>query len=262
MQPLCLYGPNERKHDVRSPSATVSVLRTLIGAAVCFLPQFASAQTCDNLWNIRYFGCDVGCCNDFVLQRNGTPACGSRNCSGPPGSCWGPVHTTRSFSSGAISWDVSDAGSLILTHDRDMQAYGETYVYVNSQGGTDINVGYSSDRGEVWLNNQDITASKSGGALPMHLQYGWNHIEWTSYNQNQGTHFNLQFPFAESGRVMRCMPECRNDFNGDGQLNSSDVFDFLDALFMLDLSADVNHDGVLNSQDFFDYIASFFSGCS
>jgi hypothetical protein len=48
------------------------------------------------------------------------------------------------------------------------------------------------------------------------------------------------------------------DFNGDGSVNSQDLFDFLAAFFAGD--ADFNGDGVTNSQDFFDFLTVFFAG--
>lgn len=64
---------------------------------------------------------------------------------------------------------------------------------------------------------------------------------------------------AEIGGVADVRPLARGaDFNGDGVVNSQDLFDFLQAFFASD--ADFNGDGVTNSQDFFDYLAAFFRG--
>jgi hypothetical protein len=57
---------------------------------------------------------------------------------------------------------------------------------------------------------------------------------------------------------------CRCDFNGDGYLNSTDFFDFINCFFGScsgGRTADFNGDGYVNSQDFFDWLDCFFSGC-
>jgi hypothetical protein len=54
---------------------------------------------------------------------------------------------------------------------------------------------------------------------------------------------------------------CRADFNADGEVNSQDFFDFLNAFFTGLPSADFNGDGSTNSQDFFDFLSEFFVGC-
>jgi hypothetical protein len=63
-------------------------------------------------------------------------------------------------------------------------------------------------------------------------------------------------------RIVQVMPStCAADFNGDGQLNSQDFFDFLGAFFASGPGADFDADGVINSQDFFDFLTAFFAGC-
>ena len=68
-----------------------------------------------------------------------------------------------------------------------------------------------------------------------------------------GTHSNQTRGFL--------LTACRGDFNADGVVSSQDFFDFLNAFFAGNRSADGNHDEMLDSQDFFDFIVAFFAGC-
>jgi hypothetical protein len=54
---------------------------------------------------------------------------------------------------------------------------------------------------------------------------------------------------------------CPADFNGSGNLNVQDIFDYLSAWFAGDLGADFNRSGSLNVQDIFDFLSGWFSGC-
>ncbi|MBC7771527.1 MAG: hypothetical protein H7210_03420, partial [Pyrinomonadaceae bacterium] len=54
---------------------------------------------------------------------------------------------------------------------------------------------------------------------------------------------------------------CAADFNGNGENNSNDFFEFLDAFLISDALADTNRDGFTNTQDFFDYVVAYFAGC-
>lgn len=56
-------------------------------------------------------------------------------------------------------------------------------------------------------------------------------------------------------------PICIADFNGNGQVEVQDLFDFLNEWFGGNLAADVDNDGMLEVQDIFDYLNAFFAGC-
>jgi hypothetical protein len=66
---------------------------------------------------------------------------------------------------------------------------------------------------------------------------------------------------TSQGATLTVAPPCRPDFDGSGELNSQDFFDFLAAFFAGSGAADFNTDRQVNSQDFFDFLAAFFAGC-
>jgi hypothetical protein len=152
----------------------------------------ASSGIGDNLWNIKWFGCDYGHDNVFILQRDGTPVCGSGNCPGSPGSCWGATYTQDTYPGPSVSWTIENTASLTLSHAKDVQVYGDIYLFSLYQ--KSINVPWSADVGRIWLNDVDITSDNG----VMNLQSGWNHLEFTSYNQNQDTNFIFSYDFTNN----------------------------------------------------------------
>lgn len=179
-----------------------------------------TCDACENTWSISWFRCDFGHENDFILERDGTPVCGSGNCPGPPGSCWSAPNTERSrVIAGDVSWTIGPSGELNVGHDRDVQVYGETFLQVASP--VSVVVPLTAEVGHVWLNGVDVTSSASAGSIGLDLQAGWNHLEWTSYNQHDGTSFALNFPFAQQVEQMRCaLTAC-----GDGVVGESEQCD-------------------------------------
>jgi len=54
---------------------------------------------------------------------------------------------------------------------------------------------------------------------------------------------------------------CRADSNGDGLLNETDVFAFLNMYFAANPGADVNSSGGVSVQDLFDFVSLYLAGC-
>lgn len=54
---------------------------------------------------------------------------------------------------------------------------------------------------------------------------------------------------------------CAADFNGSGDINVQDIFDYLAAWFTSTPAADVNGDGATNVQDIFAFLSRWFAGC-
>ncbi|MCJ7779182.1 MAG: hypothetical protein MUP16_12835, partial [Sedimentisphaerales bacterium] len=198
----------------------------------------------NDIWNIKWFCCDFGHDNWFDLERDGTPVCGSENCPGPPGSCWCEPVTKRNGNYPGISWSVGLSGELTLTHDRDYQVYGDTYLYV--EVAKTLVVPILSDVGRVWLNDVVI----SSGTLE--LTAGLNHLEWTSYNQNQSTIFSLDFPFTCNVDWMgSAPPECGDstDNDGDGLIDYPDDLGCTSRIDVSELTGDFNDDRRVDFED-------------
>lgn len=173
-------------------------IRSLIAFLLFYLSQHCSTNAGtygDNLWNVKFFGCDVSHDNYFILQRDGTPVCGSGNCPGGPGSCWGPIYTQhRLMNGGSYDWSVGSLGAIHIHHDRDFQFYGDTWLYVSAP--KVLQVPFVADVGRMWLNNTDVTPNAVNDVIPLGLSGGWNHLEITTYNQNQGAQNEINFAFA------------------------------------------------------------------
>lgn len=152
-------------------------------------------ELCDALWNITWFSCDHGHDNEFILQPDGSPVCGNENCPGP--DCWQEAVVAREWNSGEVSWQISASGAIALQHERDVQVRGETWLRSHSQL---LAVPVSADVGSVWLNGGAVATR--GGLLLLGLTEGWNHLVWTSYNQNQATRFAVSWDFLSSVSCM------------------------------------------------------------
>lgn len=71
-------------------------------------------------------------------------------------------------------------------------------------------------------------------------------------------------PSADSGglvTIVRPLPSCPADFNGDGDANTLDVLDFLNAWAAGDASADFNGDGDVNTLDVLEFLNAWAAGC-
>ena len=63
------------------------------------------------------------------------------------------------------------------------------------------------------------------------------------------------------GFVVMVPPECPVDFNGDGEVNTLDVLDFLNAWTARDPRADFNRDGRINTLDVLAFLNAWNAGC-
>ena len=56
-------------------------------------------------------------------------------------------------------------------------------------------------------------------------------------------------------------PPCSADFNGDGNVSVTDIFDYLAAYFNTSASADFDHNGSVTVTDIFNFLAVYFIPC-
>ncbi|MGB2807240.1 MAG: hypothetical protein WBC22_05845 [Sedimentisphaerales bacterium] len=192
-----------------------------------------STSECDNLWNIKWFHCDRGHDNDFALNRDGTPVCGSENCSGEPGSCWGEPLWLTFYNSNLISWSIGMKGELILSHAKDVQVYGDTYLY-NEAPKTVTVPKEHCDVCRIWLNNTEVVPEPTNN-FTLNLTEGWSHLEFTAYHQHDGAIFSLNYAFADNVDAMSRIPSERCEscpYIILGDLNYDCVVDLRDFALM------------------------------
>jgi hypothetical protein len=152
------------------------------------IPDRCDAK-CEGLWGIRWFQCPPYAPNYCPLQRDGSPLCGTVNCPGP--DCWDPPVVAAHNDSGHITWHTGPAGALDLHHDRNFNVYAWTWLY--SVAGHELDVPVEHAAANFWLN--DVQGVPAGGMLHLSLGPGWNRLECTSCQQDDGARLRLDFPF-------------------------------------------------------------------
>ncbi|MBI5415287.1 MAG: fibronectin type III domain-containing protein, partial [Candidatus Omnitrophica bacterium] len=172
----------------------------------------------DNLWNYRSAG---------SYDRGG-----SNYGPVPPGGfdvSWGPTYTQ---SSGG-NWSTNSRGSLTFSAGQDSAHWFWTYLYIDGSIPKTLTVPYTTEGVDgVWVNqNYGTNASQSWT-----LQAGYNLVEMTFYNQNQGFSFNLNYNLADNVDLMSSgtvvLPQLSGDFNADGR---TDVATFTAASGKIDV---------------------------
>lgn len=219
--------------------------------------QQAAAQSCVP-YTIRWFGCDDGNNNPSCgIQRDGTPHCGTRNCPQAPGQCWYPGVQSVSHG-GDVSWTSASSGTIDLSHGRDYNVYGRSYIYSDTD--RVVSVGVQGDTLRMWIN--DVQVSCSGGSTrDIPLRAGRNTWEFTGSNQNQGNHIVISFPTLPGMFACSDVLNCAADLNGDGFLTFADFDLFVQRFEQGNASADFNGDTFLDFTDFDAFVTAFEHGC-
>lgn len=142
----------------------------------------------------------------------------------------------------------------------------------------------SAGNPSVWRVVAGLT-STPGATASVNIQGAGGVI--TSFNQNAPQNINRLFRFTQNGEysitaqfdtgmislsaggapVTRSASTtasivCAADFNASGTVTTQDIFDYLDAWFLLNTSADMNFSNSVSVDDIFAYIAAWFTGCN
>ncbi len=136
----------------------------------------------DDVWRIRWFRCDHEGGNDFLLERDGTPVCGSTGCPSRPAGCWGPAVTARSWSEGGIEWGPEDEripGYMRLTHEPGVHVYGEARIRCRI-----VRMFAVGEQLRFWSDGKPLERD-SLGMVDAGGGESWRHVEWTTYEHEE-----------------------------------------------------------------------------
>ncbi|QKK06846.1 MAG: hypothetical protein HND58_00825 [Planctomycetota bacterium] len=156
--------------------------------------------------------------------------------------------------------DCSELSRTSLRFQRylnvEQPAYDHAYIRVSTDGST---------WDEIWTNGSEITDSSwnlveydisdyADGAETVYIRWtqGTTDGSWLYSGWNIDD-VEIWGVVADSG--------CAGDFNGDGDVNTLDVLDFLNAWNAGDASGDFNEDGNINTLDVLDFLNAWNTPC-
>jgi hypothetical protein len=212
---------------------------------------------------------------------------------------WGPSYPYWDYDTNAAGWDVfqafiaragetADASGFVHTAKRwaNECAKAQTRAFPNnpystyySMGPYDGNDDYMS---QFWcypttgfaLPDGTLSGTDWGEIGAQAVGYGVNHFAWfqplaVKYESSTWTpqmevdelETSMQTTKATIDANIDAFKNiaCPADFNADGYVTSSDIFDYMNAYFAPDVAADMDGDGVLNITDFYDYLDLFYA---
>jgi len=112
---------------------------------------------------------------------------------------WSQTYTQESGTTDGISWSINNNGNLNISGSRDHQWHVWTYVYVSSP--KNITIPATGDCVPRIFLNYDFDNPIQFPAT-LSLKAGWNRIDITGYNQNDGYSFNLNYDLAKNVDIM------------------------------------------------------------
>ncbi|MFG0260004.1 MAG: GC-type dockerin domain-anchored protein, partial [Phycisphaerales bacterium JB041] len=156
--------------------------------------------------------------------------------------------------------DCSELSRTSLRFQRylnvEQPAYDHAYIRVSTDG---------SNWDEIWTNGSEITDSSWNLVEYDISEYADGeetvYIRWTQGTTDSSWLYSgwniddveIWGVVADSG--------CAGDFNGDGDVNTLDVLDFLNAWNAGEASGDFNEDGDINTLDVLDFLNAWNAGC-
>ncbi len=177
-----------------------------------------------------------------------------------------PARLMHVAATGANFTGIAITGGYVYRGCRIPELYGQ-YLFTDYGVGTIFSTTINSATGilnnpTAWTQfyagstavtpNLPVVASAAGNAVSFG-QDAYGEV----YLVSQGQGNILKFVSTHAGTI----PLANPDYNRNGVLSTTDIFDFLTDWFASGARADFNRDGTLSVQDIFDFLASWFNGC-
>ncbi|MCK5581374.1 MAG: VCBS repeat-containing protein [Candidatus Omnitrophica bacterium] len=129
---------------------------------------------------------------------------------------WSAKITQSSYNDGLRNWNHGSGGDFHYRGAGDTAFYAWTWLY--SQDGGTVNISNNGDVFDLFFKGERYRQQD----IPLSLDSGYNLLQVTGYNQNDGSPYDLYTALANSGLVdlmnsaQVILPQLSGDFNGDG----------------------------------------------
>lgn len=136
-----------------------------------------------------WFRCETGDANDFLLERDGSPACDPDACPGLGDGCWGLPVIARAWSADGIAWRVAPDDAIRMTCAADTFVLADTWVPLSpSEPVTAVAAGSNL---AFWID--DAAAVPDAGVLALPAISSLAHLQWTCFNRQAASDVWIDF---------------------------------------------------------------------